>query len=147
MRASEIRGRGDHYRLLLSQIWKAVGEQLLGAKSEEDAIKAFDPVPFYKKDFAPIAWLIPKVLRDPRFPKRRKAQIKFLADSLAGRGSISPRRSRDICERERAKPIYYIIRQDFYIGCTCGYEGPALHGACPECGTENLALPHAPFTS
>jgi len=113
----------------------------LKAQTEEDVDRAFDPWPNYKQDFAPISALILKVLREQKFPKRREPQINFLTDSLAGRGWISPRRSRDICERERKKKVNYIIRQDYYIECTCRYKGPALHGRCPKCGTDRLSLP------
>ncbi len=34
--------------------------------------------------------------------------------------------------------MHFIIRQDFYIQCTCSYEGPALNGACRKCGTDIL---------
>lgn len=145
VRASEIRGRGDHYRLLYRQIWAEVGEQLLQAKTEEDVLKAFDPVQFYKREFEPIASLILKVLRESKFPKTREPQINFLADSLAGRGWISPRRSRDICEQERKKKVNYIVRRDYYIECTCRYKGPAIHGKCPKCGTDKLSLPYRAF--
>ena len=141
VRPSEISGRSYHYRLLFSQIWKDVGDALLKAQTEEEVVRAFDPWPSYKQDFAPISALVLKVLREQKFPKRRKPQINFLADSLAGRGWISPRRSRDICERERKKKVNYIIRQDYYIECTCRYKGPALHGRCPRCGTDRLSLP------
>lgn len=142
VRRSEISGRGYHYRLLFSQIWKPVGESLLKARTEEEVVRAFDPWPSYQRDFEPIASLILKVLREPKFPKRPEAQINFLADSLAGRGWISARRSRDICEQERKKKVNYIIRQDYYIECTCRYKGPALHGRCPKCGTDRLSLPY-----
>lgn len=143
VRPSEIRGRGDNYRLIFKQTWKHVGEPLLQAKTEEDAIQAFDT--YYKQEFAPIAPLILKVLRDPKFPRRTGTQINFLADSLAGRGQIEPRTSRDICARERRKKVNYIIRRDFYIECTCRYKGPALHGKCPKCGTDKLSLPHPAY--
>ena len=79
--------------------------------------------------------------RDARFPKRPEPQRNFLADSLAGRGLISPRRSRDICERERKTKVHYIIRQDYYIECTCRYKGPARYGQCPKCGTDRAYPP------
>jgi len=134
-------GRADNYRGIWSNIWDTVGKQLLQAESEEDVIKAFELEAHYKSEFAPIAALILKVLREKKFPKTKEAQINFLADSLAGREWISPRRSRDICEVERKKPIHHIIRQDFYIECTCGYEGPAYKNACPKCGAVSLDLP------
>jgi hypothetical protein len=144
---SEIVGRASNYRGIFSTIWDTVGRQLLEADSEDGVIKAFEPEAHYKSDFAPIAGLILKVLREKKFPKTRQAQINFLADSVAGRGWISPRRSRDICEAERKKPINHIIRQDFYIECSCGYEGPAYHKACPKCGAVSLDLNCFPFLS
>jgi hypothetical protein len=140
VRPSEVRGRGDHYRLLFTQIWKQAGEALLKARTEEDVSRAFDASPSYKMEFVPIASLVLRILRDPRFPKRPEPQRNFMADSLAGRGLISPRRSRDICERERKTKVNYIIRQDYYIECTCRYQGPANYGKCPKCGTDRLFL-------
>lgn len=141
VRPSEIRGRGDHYRLIFKQIWQDVGEALLKARTEEEVSRAFDASPSYKTEFAPVAPLILRALRDPKFPKRAEPQRNFLADSLAGRGLISPRRSRDICEKERKKKLHYIFRQDYYIECTCRYKGPAKFGKCPKCGTDRTYLP------
>ncbi len=139
VRASEISGRAHNYHLIFSQIWDVVGGSLLGAKRMEDVIKALEPT-HYKEEFATIASLVLQVLHDPKFPKRREAQINFLGDSLAGRGLISPRRSRDICEqeraKERAKSRHRIIRKEFYIECSCGYKGPARDNACRRCRAE-----------
>jgi len=147
VRPSEIRGRADHYRIVLDQIWDSVGEQAMHAESEEDVIKALNAALQHMEEFRAITGLILKVKREKKFPKTRPAQISFLADSLAGRGRISARRSRDICEKDRAKPTHQIIRQDFYIECTCGYEGPARHGACAKCGAVCLPLTMIPFLS
>jgi len=138
---SEIVGRADNYRGIFSSIWDTVGKQLLQANSKEDVIKAFELEAHYKSEFSALVGLTLKVVREKKFPKTREAQINFLADSLAGREWISPRRSRDICEAERKKPKNYIIRQDFYIECSCGYEGPAYRKACPKCGAVSLELP------
>jgi hypothetical protein len=137
---SEIVGRADNYRGIFSTIWDTVGKQLLEAGSEESVVEAFELEAHYKSEFTPIAGLILKVVREKKFPKTKEAQINFLADSVAGREWISPRRSRDICESERKKPKNYIIRQDFYIECTCGYEGPAYKKACPKCGAVSIDL-------
>ncbi len=145
VRPSEIRNRGDSYRLIFDQNWKKIGKPLLKAQSEEEVIRAFDFAPSYKQDFSIIAGLILRVLKEPKFPKRTQPQINFLADSLAGRGKISPRRSRDICEQERKKKQHHIIRMEFYIECTCSYKGPALHGKCPKCGTDIIGLPSQSF--
>jgi hypothetical protein len=145
VRKSEISGRSYNYRLIFSQIWKVVGDALMKAKAEEDVLRAFDLTPGYKQEFSPLASLILQVLNDPKFPKRPEPQRSFLADSLAGIGRISPRRARDICEQERKrqKKEHHIIRQDFYIECTCRYEGPALHGKCPKCGTDTVSIPYS----
>ena len=83
-----------------------------------------------------MAELVLRVLRDTKFPKMRAAQGNFLADSLAGLGWISPRRSRDICAEERAKEkrAHHIIRYEVYVECSCGYKGRSWSHACPKCG-------------
>jgi hypothetical protein len=145
VRATEIQGRGDHYRIIFGQIWERLREPLLKARTKEEVAKVVEEYgSLCSQEFVPaLSSLILKVIREPKFPKKPKAQTGFLADSLAGRGRISPRRSRDICERERSKSKneHHIIRQDFYIECTCRYKGPALHGRCPKCGTDRLSLP------
>jgi hypothetical protein len=123
----------------LGQYWDVVGEALLGAERAEDVVRAFEQTPEHvRNDFSPtLAPLTLKVLREPDFPKQhQEARVKFLAYSLAARGVVTPRRSRDICVHEKGKPRHRIIRQDFYIECTCGYKGPAVHGACRKCGTD-----------
>ena len=142
MRASEITGRSHNYRTIFGYLWDGLRVPLSEAKDEADVIKAFDEkAQTYMREFMPmLAGLVLKVIREPKFPKRRDAQINFLADSLAGYGTISPRRSRDICDqeraRERAKSKYKIIRKEFYIECSCGYKGPARDNACRKCGAE-----------
>jgi len=70
---------------------------------------------------------------DPK--RKREAQINFLADSIAACDRVTPRSSRDICERERAqiKRVHRIIRYEFYIECSCGYKGRSRNHACPQC--------------
>jgi hypothetical protein len=142
VRASEITGRSHNYRTIFGYLWDGLRVPLSEAKDEADVIKAFDEkAQPYMREFMPmLAGLVLKVIREPKFPKRRDAQINFLADSLAGYGTISPRRSRDICDqeraRERAKSKYKIIRKEFYIECSCGYKGPARDNACRKCGAE-----------
>jgi len=140
VRASEIAGRSYNYRLIFSQIWDAVGGALLRATTEAEVIQAFEKDGRYTNEFRHIGPLILKVRSEKRFPKKREAQIGFLADSLAGLGRISPRRSRDICDAERAKQRkkskHRILRQEYYVECSCGYKGPALDNACRVCGAE-----------
>src|ERR1700756_2566485 len=66
---SEIVGRADNYRGIFSNIWDTVGKQLLQVRSKEDVIKAFELEAHYKSEFAPIAGLILKVVREKKFPK------------------------------------------------------------------------------
>jgi len=72
------------------------------------------------------------------FPKRRQPQINFLADSLAGLGLVTPRSSRDICEKERArlKRAHHIIRYEAYVECSCGFKGRSHNHACRKCGAK-----------
>ena len=109
------------------------------AQAEADMVEAFQQgANPYSQQFVPsLSNLALEVLYDRKFPKRRQAQINFLADSLAGLGQISPRRSRDICanERAKAKRAHHIIRYEFYVECSCGYKGRSNNHACPKCGT------------
>ena len=89
--------------------------------------------------------LVPIILQvrtERTFPTRPRAQIRFSAESLSVRGVVSPCRSSDICGEVRMteKEQHTIVRTDFYIDCTCGYEGPANHGACPACGTTRATV-------
>lgn len=140
IRASEVTGRAYNYQLIFSQTWDVLGEHLLRATTEEEVRQAFEPTA-YESEFAGIASLVLTVLHDPAFPKRDKeARINFLADSLAARGVVTPRTSRDICgearARERAKSPHKILRKEFYVECSCGYKGPARDNACRKCGAE-----------
>jgi len=127
--------------LVFDQIWEASGEPLLHASTEDEVIQAFEKAGvYYGNQLRHLAPLFLRVRRERRFPKRREAQIGFLADSLAGLGRVSPRRSRDICEEIRAilkkKTRYRILRREYYIECSCRYKGPAQNDACPKCGAE-----------
>ncbi len=79
--------------------------------------------------------LVFKAVHHPKFPKRRDPQINYLADSLAALGRVRPKRSREIVAqelaKERAKLKHRVLRREFYIECTCGYQGPAYKGKCP----------------
>lgn len=95
----------------------------------------------YKDEFKHISSFLLSVVHDPDFPKRdREARINFLADSLAARGAVTPRTSRDICAKERAKQRskaqHRILRHEYYVECSCGYKGPARDNACRKCGAE-----------
>lgn len=138
MPASEIRGRADHYGDILAGLWDGLWPVLQKAQTDQDVIDAFEKNPTLDtRKFVPnLANLIFRVLHERKFPKRRDAQIKFLADSIAGLGYIVPRSSRDICEKERAKArrAHHIIRYEVYVECSCGFQGQSRNHACPECG-------------
>lgn len=154
VRVSEIVGRANNYRRIFwkyrldkrKKEWVQVRPQkwvrrLLAAKTEGGVRRALDSASSYaQNEFSGLVPLILTVLRAKKFPKTGPAQLDHLADSLAGRGRVSPRRSRDICgkerTRERAKSPYKIIRKEFYIECSCGYRGPAREDACRKCGAQ-----------
>jgi len=138
MPASEIVGRADNYGEILAGLWDSLWPLLQKARTDQDVIDAFEKNPTLDtREFVPnMASLIFRVLNERKFPKRREAQIKFLADSIAGLGYIAPRSSRDICEKERAKEkrAHHIIRYEVYVECSCGFKGRSRNHACQKCG-------------
>jgi len=140
IRSSEVYGRAEHWRGILEQVWDRLWPLLSNAHSEGEVTKAFqDGACPYDQYFVPsLSALTLQVLRESTWPKRPKAMQRFLADSLAGVGVVTQRRSRDICAQERAKrkTAHHILRYEFYVECSCGYEGHSKHHACPKCGAE-----------
>jgi hypothetical protein len=133
-----VLGRADSYRSTLQEIWDSIWPSLSVAQSAEDIIRALENAPPYGREFAPYSAAILGVLKEKRFPKRRKSRLNFIADSIAGIPNVSPRRSRDICFEERAKKdgTHRILRYEYYVECSCGYEGHSKNHACPNCGAE-----------
>jgi len=139
IRPSEVVNRAYDLKLTFEIAEKQLDwTKLLAAQSVQDVIAAFGTMDeVYRRKFLYKPELILQCLKDRKFPKlNRKAQEEFIADSLAGDGRISIRRSRDICGEGRAKERQQgkILRREFYIVCSCCYEGPALRDACPDCG-------------
>ncbi len=137
---SVLLGRAEDYHYQFGQVWKRLWPRLSHAQTDQDVIDAFvaEAQP-YAPNFMPgLANLVTRVLRDPKFPKRHEAQIVFLADSLAGLSYVTPRSSRDICQRERirVKRAHHIIRWEVYVECSCGFKGRSRDLACRKCGTE-----------
>jgi hypothetical protein len=137
---SWVTGRAKNYRQMLSQMWPELADPLMAAQTEEQVISAFEKHgQLYAGDFVPrLASEIVALIHASNFPLGPKARIGFLADSLAGRPTITARTARDICAKyranERAKSPHKIIRKEFYIECECGYKGPARDDACRKCG-------------
>ena len=133
--------------MIFNSIWQKLSGPLLAAKPEDevpDAFRSFGES--YAHEFVPrLARDILNVVRERKFPKRAKTQIKFLANSLAGRPNVEPRTSRDICAQglaeDRARSPYRILRKEFYVECSCGFKGPALNDACRKCGAQISLLP------
>jgi hypothetical protein len=135
---SAVRGRADNYRGLLANVGGQLWPLLSQAQTEDDVKAAFREAYPGEYEFMPYrAPLILKVLKERTFPKLPRAQVNFMADSVAGIGIVSPRRSRDICadDRARAKRAHQILRAELYVECSCGYKGHSLNHACPDCGT------------
>jgi hypothetical protein len=139
-----VLGCADNYNVQFCSVWDRIGEQLLAAKSQEDVFKAVNSVgtllgnPIDPQRFSA---LIFQILSDPSFPKlRKKSQIKFLSDSLGANGTLSPRRSRDVCaeEREKARRTHQILRYEYFVECSCGYKGHSENHACAKCGAAIL---------
>jgi hypothetical protein len=135
---SAVRGRADNYRVWLARLWTDLGVPLLASDTENDVVKAFQSALPGNNEFPPMAPLILKVIKEPKFPKRQQARINFLADSVAGMGSVTPRRSRDVCAEQRAATAHthQILRYEFYVECSCGYKGRSENHACRKCGAD-----------
>jgi len=138
VRPSEVYGRALNYRGIFERAWDKLREPLLKTTSDAEITQAFEShgEP-YTREFVPaLSGLILKVVHHPKFPKRRKPQINHLADSLAAYGRVTPKRSREIVAvelaKERVKLKHRVLRREFYIVCSCGYEGPAYNGKCPK---------------
>ena len=142
IRASEVFGRAEHWRGVLAEVWDRLWPLLSNAQNEEEVTRAFqNGANPYDSYFVPgLSGLTLRVLHEPTLPKRRVPLQNFLADSLAGVGVVTPRRSRDICsqERENRKAAHHILRYEFYVECSCGYKGRSINHACPKCGAEIL---------
>jgi hypothetical protein len=142
IRASEVYGRAENWRDILDQVWERLWPLLSNAQSEAEVTRAFqDGARPYDQTFVPgLSALTLQVLRESTLPKRRKPLLRFLADSLAGVGVVTPRRSRDICAQERANRATapHILRYEFYVECSCGYKGHSKNHACPKCGAKIL---------
>jgi hypothetical protein len=140
VRPSEIRGRADNYRSSLEQVWDRLWPTLSRAMTDQEVIESFlDGAVPYAQEFVPaLANLILRVIRERKFPKRRDAQINFLADSIAGLGYVAPRSSRDICQKDRIKEkrTHHIMRYEVYVECSCGFKGRSCNLACQKCGAE-----------
>ena len=140
VRPSELRGRADGYRFIFNQVWDRLWPRLSRALTDQEVIGVFEEeAQPYAPNFMPsLATLVFQIVREPKFPKWREAQIGFLADSLAGLGCVAPRSSRDICQKERMreKRAHHIIRYEVYVECSCGFKGRSHNLACRKCGAE-----------
>jgi hypothetical protein len=138
VRTSEIRGRADSFRFMLGQVWDSLWPRLSRAQMDQEVIDAFvaDAQPYAPNFMPSLANLVSRILHEPKFPKRRDAQISFLADSLAGLGEVAPRSSRDICQKERTREnrAHHILRYEVYVECSCGFKGRSRDLACRKCG-------------
>ena len=133
---SEVVNRADDYRGTLGAMWDQFWLQVSVAQTEQDVANAIQNSPPYQRgQFVPSAPVILEIIKSAGFPKRQQTRINYLADSLAARGVVTPRRSRDICVRERLrqKRAHRILRVEFYVECSCGYEGPSQNFKCPNC--------------
>jgi hypothetical protein len=152
-RYSEVWGRAANYKYSLSQAWPKLCAPLLSSQNVEQVIAAFENhAQTYAHEFVPrLAPDIFELIKEDKFPQRAKAQINYIAESVAGRPTVSLRTSRDICGKTRAeeaaKSPHKIIRKEFYVVCECGYKGPAEFDACRKCGAQISYLPDILFGS
>ena len=92
-----VTGRAYNLAIQLKLIWPKLSEPLLEAETEEEVKAAFETYgSSYASNFVPerVSDVL-ALIRDRKLPKKKEAQIHFLADSLGGRPNLSLRRSRD----------------------------------------------------
>jgi len=136
----EISNRAYYWGQTFEREWEELQRALLSSKTEIEIKNALkESHSNLADDLAHLTPLILEVRKETTFPKTRKAQIKYFAESLAALGAVSLRRSRDICADVRKHPIHQIIRRDYFIECSCKYQGPAYRGSCPKCGTSKVS--------
>lgn len=146
MPAAEVINRADNHRGIFESIWDKLREPLLAAKTEDEVTAAFEThAGLDAREFVPhLSSRILKIIHHPQFPKRPNVQLYYLADSLAGLLRLTPRRSREIVAEEmvklEARKIHKILRKEFYIECTCGYEGPTYKRKCPMCDPKRAKI-------
>lgn len=133
-----LRGRADNWRNVLPHVWPKLWPALEKADTVEEVREALEFAVPYKDYFISHPALILSILKDPKFPRTDRGRINFLADSAAGFGEVSPRRSRDICaaERVRLRAQHHIVRYEYHIECSCGFSGHSIDHACPLCGAK-----------
>lgn len=140
IRPSEITGRADKFRYIFDQVWDQLWPLLKEARTEHQVEEAFRSAAstYYNKSEIWQSALVLRILNESKFPKTRDAQVNFFADSLAALGQITPRYSRDVCAKERArkKREHHIVRFEVYIECSCSFKGRSRDQACPKCGAK-----------
>jgi hypothetical protein len=119
----------------LERAWPGpLGPALLAAQNVADVAKAFEDAHIGQVVSPELFPLLLTIVRDNDFPKRPKAQPRFLGESLAGWGVMSATTAREVCAAERKKPAPpRILRFEFWIECSCGYSGPSRDWGCPKC--------------
>lgn len=144
VRVNDIVGHASNNKIIFGQVWDRLWPLLKDAQTEgsvDSALREGAPSYYQRTDIWSPAVVL-ELLRDPKLPRTRNAQIKFFAESLAGTGICSARYARDICAKERAreKRAHHIIRFEFRIECSCNFKGFSRGHACPKCGTQ-IAIP------
>ena len=102
----ETFGRANGFELMFRGVGETTVERLLRAQTEEEIIAAFGDDSYHRDRMAcgPLPRLILEARKDHDWPmKSRKAQIRFLARSMAAFGTVSGRRSRAICREEERR--------------------------------------------
>jgi hypothetical protein len=90
VRTAEIAGRAINMRYQFESSWDRISKPLLSAKTPQE-VNAVLTGTYLERDLVPqMARMVLDVINDPKFPKRSKAQISFLSDSLASLGAVTP---------------------------------------------------------
>lgn len=129
--------RAENYRRIFDQCWDRLWPLLSVATTEADVTHAFTAayVPDAHEFVPHRASTVLDALRESTRPKGRRALIGHFAESLAGQGTVNARSSRDACidAKRRAKTAHHIVRYEYFVECTCGYQGRSYDHACASC--------------
>lgn len=120
------------YRVLIENYWPHL-EPLLETQDEQQVCSVLEEGFPSNDNLTRLASLMVKAMKEPRFPTGKKARINFLADSIAAYGLVTLRRSREICSAQRDVVVHTILRYEYWIVCSCGYEGHSENHRCKNC--------------
>jgi hypothetical protein len=129
----------DVFRAALPSLWADLAAAASADEVTKGVREAFERADVrYIHEFEPLTTQLLEAVLSPKFPKGHDSRARFVADSLAARGRVRVRRSRDLVGevRQQIGRPGRILRVEMYVECSCGYQGPSHDRACPNCAAK-----------